>query len=1058
MRFNSRYSNRIRFGCAMAALLLSAFAVLAQTPPIETQKLTLNQPIERQIKGGETHSFQFKLKAGEYALTEVEQKNIDVVVSLFDSNGKLVIEMDGGFGMLWREAVSAIAATDGAYRIQIEAYGTAEQSGSYRVNLVESHLSAPIDRQRLKAETHLSAGRKIFQQGMEKGLEAVKEYETAVALWRELGETEWEAITLVNLGWANRELSKNEQAIETHLKALALFRKINNRVGEYKTLYGLGSAYEGLNQYGKARDFYERALIISREIIDLDSEAEVLNMLGNIYFNLGDYEKSLRYCGEILAIRSKIGDRRGEANALACFGDVYRVLNQYEKTQEYYEQALTIIRKTKNRTTEATFLNNLAVAYFESKQYEKARDNYEQALIISRDLKNRSGEAIYLVNAGVTYENLNQNEKAEKYYKQALIISKEIGSQEIEINSLISLGEIKLRLNKIKESRSFYEQALVITREIKNREIEGDILHRLMLLYEKEKKTQLAIIYGKQAVNVIQEIRINIKNLDTKTQTSFLKQKETIYRKLADLLIAGGRLIEAQTVLDLLKEQEFKDVVPRRNGETPAVVPYSQAEASVSAIIENLAKLERERAELLKQKETGVLSVEQQSRLDRIPVEIEAANKAFRLALDALGKAETGSANRVAEIQGEKSLQRALQTLRTETDSTAVALYTVLGNEQTGDGEETKTKFGWVILVTPTSRKAYPIDVSDLEQTVFQFRDALSSDRFDPQPVAQKLYDKIFRQSSAKQKTTLEADLQTLFAGDNSKNKTLMWSLDGILRYVPMAALYDGKSYLVEKYGSVIFTKESFLTLTEKNAVKWNALGLGVSERRENFNALPGAERELKDIVRVPLTKTGIMDGEIKLNKDFAEEATLKLLREGKYPVIHIASHYSFNATDPTSSYLLVGDGHLSFSEMQDKDNLFGAIDLLTLSACDTATSGNGKEAEGFAYLAQSLGAKAVIASLWQVSDAGTPELMTRFYKMRVENPEMPKGEAFRRAQLSLLGAEVKADDKTANGRRSEIVDLSGKKIELPLFVKDAQKPFAHPHYWSSFVLIGNWR
>jgi CHAT domain-containing protein len=150
---------------------------------------------------------------------------------------------------------------------------------------------------------------------------------------------------------------------------------------------------------------------------------------------------------------------------------------------------------------------------------------------------------------------------------------------------------------------------------------------------------------------------------------------------------------------------------------------------------------------------------------------------------------------------------------------------------------------------------------------------------------------------------------------------------------------------------------------------------------------------------------------------------------------------------------------------MKAEKNLFGAVDLLTLSACDTGVSGNGKEAEGFAYLAQSLGAKSVIASLWEVSDAGTPELMIRFYKIRAEHPEMAKGEAFRRAQISLLGAADKTAESKSDAAENSDADRSIKpikpnnqKTDLPLFVKDAKKPFAHPHYWASFVLIGNWR
>lgn len=80
--------------------------------------------------------------------------------------------------------------------------------------------------------------------------------------------------------------------------------------------------------------------------------------------------------------------------------------------------------------------------------------------------------------------------------------------------------------------------------------------------------------------------------------------------------------------------------------------------------------------------------------------------------------------------------------------------------------------------------------------------------------------------------------------------------------------------------------------------------------------------------------------------------------------VVHISNHYSFDAGKPENSFLPAGNENLTFAEIKDRKNLFGKVDLLTLSACDTDVSGNGKEAEGLVYLAQSLGAKSVIASL----------------------------------------------------------------------------------------------
>jgi CHAT domain-containing protein len=93
-------------------------------------------------------------------------------------------------------------------------------------------------------------------------------------------------------------------------------------------------------------------------------------------------------------------------------------------------------------------------------------------------------------------------------------------------------------------------------------------------------------------------------------------------------------------------------------------------------------------------------------------------------------------------------------------------------------------------------------------------------------------------------------------------------------------------------------------------------------------------------------------------------------------------------------------------AELKNLPNLFGAVQLLTLSACDTgvgATSDDGKEVEGFGVLAQRKGAKAVIASLWPVADLSTSLLTQEFYRLRESSPDVTKLESLRQAQLALL-------------------------------------------------------
>src|SRR5712691_2264091 len=166
----------------------------------------------------------------------------------------------------------------------------------------------------------------------------------------------------------------------------------------------------------------------------------------------------------------------------------------------------------------------------------------------------------------------------------------------------------------------------------------------------------------------------------------------------------------------------------------------------------------------------------------------------------------------------------------------------------------------------------------------------------------------------------------------------------------------------------------------------------------------------------------GVLPGTIKLDEAFTQEAMLAGLRL-RPSVVHVASHFQFEPGNETNSALLLGDGSfLSLAQIKSMPNVFGGVELLTLSACNTATGGtgaNGKEVEGFGVLAQRQGAKSVIASLWPVADSSTKVLMQEFYRLREANNGATKIEALRQAQLELLrGTQSSAVVSAANDRQ----------------------------------------
>ena len=107
--------------------------------------------------------------------------------------------------------------------------------------------------------------------------------------------------------------------------------------------------------------------------------------------------------------------------------------------------------------------------------------------------------------------------------------------------------------------------------------------------------------------------------------------------------------------------------------------------------------------------------------------------------------------------------------------------------------------------------------------------------------------------------------------------------------------------------------------------------------------------------------------------------------------------------------------------------------------------------------MAQRLGARSVLPSLWPVADASTPVLMREFYRLRRAHPAQSKALDLRQAQAELLHGQVTASSAPSKTNRAKRAKVAGAaNLDLPLFVADPKAPYAHPYYWAPFILIGN--
>jgi CHAT domain-containing protein/Tfp pilus assembly protein PilF len=844
---------------------------------------------------------------------------------------------------------------------------------------------------------------------------------------------------LNNLGLAYRALSRYEKAIGYYEQALPVNREVKDRAGEGLALNNLALVYQALSQYEKAISYYEQALAIHREVKNRAGEGVTLNNLGAASRAQSQYEKAIGYYEQAVAIHREIEDRAGEGGALSNLSVAYRALGQSEKAIGYEEQALAIHREVKNRAGEGGSLNHLGSIYFDLTQYEKAIGYEEQALAIRRAIKDRAGEGGSLHNLGAAYLCLGQYQKALGHLEQALAIRRAIKDRSGEGATLNSLGVVYRSLSQYETAIHYHEQALSISREVGTRFIQGVALENLMLDWKTKDQPRLAIFYGKQAVNTVQSVRTDIRGLSRELRGSFLKGNERPYHTLAELLISQGRLPEAEQVVNLLKEEEYLEFIRSEVDSPQRRAEYSAEEAEWEKryrdVTGTLVTIGVERGALRAKRR---LSPEETERLARLEQDLEAGNHAFQQFLDSLTRQFTAKAESSGRLEQLRESQGIMEDLRDLPPGT-VAIYTLVGEEKYR-----------TILVTPDVQKSYeyPIRAADLNRKVLEFREAVQDLRQDPRPLARQLYEILMG--------GMANDLR------QAKAQTLMWSLDGVLRYLPLGALFDGESYVIERCRMTVFTPASNARLKEVPDAAWQAIGFGVTKAHPGASALPQVASELMGIISPKQGGAGVLRGEIKMDEEFTEQTMRAELRKG-YPVVHIASHFHFQPGNEAKSFLLLGDGSLfTLSQWKRMPNQLGGVQLLTLSACNTGmgdNGGDGKEVEGFGVLAQRQGAKAVIASLWAVADTSTSLLMRELYRNREASPGVTKLEALQKAQLSLLrgtenaGTDSKAD-RLLRLEPSKPEREAGKAAAL---TRDEKAPYAHPYYWAPFFLMGNW-
>ena len=270
--------------------------------------------------------------------------------------------------------------------------------------------------------------------------------------------------------------------------------------------------------------------------------------------------------------------------------------------------------------------------------------------------------------------------------------------------------------------------------------------------------------------------------------------------------------------------------------------------------------------------------------------------------------------------------------------------------------------------------------------------------------------------------------------------QNVVYIMDVGLRSVPMAALYDGRKFLVERY-SIGMMPSLGLTNTQYQDIKNSqVLAMGASQFTDEL-PLPAVPVELS------LITPRLWQGKSYLNQGFTLNNLKVQRRQKPFGIVHLAAHARFRPGTRDNTYIRLWNSKLSLGELPQLGWNNPPVELLVLSACRTALGDRDAEF-GFAGLAAQAGVKSVLGSVWNISDEGTLALMTAFYQHLKQAPM--KAQALQQAQLAMLKGEVRLEG-------GELQTTTGEKLPLPpQLAKLEDRDFSHPNYWSGFTMIGS--
>lgn len=849
---------------------------------------------------------------------------------------------------------------------------------------------------------------------VESQTKAIARYEIKLEELRPATQQDLKRVAAQKLSFDPKALGKQrteqsyQQAIDKYLAAIVIWRELGEKMMEAVTLHKMGLLYGEIGQYQKALDSYSQARTLYKALGNSGGAASALSNVATTYSVLGEGERSLPMYEQAM----KEFDQLGEIDPilLSNIGSSYAEVGNYQRALEIHFRVLELRRAAKDKNQSIT-LSNIANCYRNLGDNVKALEFYSQALEMMRQGNSKYYLSAVLNNIGVVYRLLGQYETAQNHFNEALTLRKSVGDQKGIVMTLANIAYLERDRGNLVEARKRVEEALAKVEQVRTNIGTPQLRTSFFALMQKYRELYIDLLMRLHKQNPAEHL----------DRIAFDASETGRARSLLQLLGEAGKQI--------------------RHGIDPALLERQRV------IEEMLDEKAQKQMRLLNGKHT-------EEQADAAAQEISTLTTEFE---------QLENKIRESSPQFAALVQPVPLTLE-ETQKQVLDPETLLLEYSLGEDKS----FLWA--VTTDSIKSYELP-----------------NRAVIEPLARRVYELLTARNQSVAKETLEQRRQRLQSADAEylkaaaslsqmllgpaaaelKNKRLLIVSDGVLQFVPFAALPDpvnAQALMLDHeivtapstavvallrqettnrkpapktlavFADPVFSDNDPRVLTARlahaapdektsatDAVR-SASEIGVRDLRR----LRFSRQEADEITRFATNELQLEAVDFKANRALATSAEL-----GQYRIVHFATHGLINNTHPELSGVVLslvdekGRPQNGFLRLYDLYNLKLSADLVVLSACQTAL---GKEirGEGLVGLTRGFmyaGAPRVVASFWQIDDRATAEFMKRFYQEMLGQKLRPAA-ALRAAQASMS--------------------------------KDPR--WHQPHYWAAFTLQGEWK